>query len=139
MLRQLTPKIAHSMLRVYASLVSFWPGWDKTRLEEVCQNRDKTTCPRSHCSGNFGFIVYWRINKLLLPHKLYSGAKHITLSSQRFFHFHCSIGTLFHSDKTNTIIQLSLYNRCLVKVICVTTALSKKIRRQKCISKYTFW
>ena len=31
--------------------------------------------------------VNWRINKLLLPHNLYSGAKHIPLFSQRPFHF----------------------------------------------------
>ena len=34
----------------------------------------------------------------------YSGAKHIPLSSQRPFHFHCSIRALFHSDQTNTIV-----------------------------------
>ena len=43
----------------------------------------------------YWLIVNWRINKLLLPHNLYSGAKHIPLSSQRPFHFHCSIGALF--------------------------------------------
>ena len=43
-------------------------------------------------------IVNWRINKLLLPHNLYSAAKHFPLSSQRPFHFHCSVGTLFYSD-----------------------------------------
>ena len=35
------------------------------------------------------------MNKLLLPHYLYSNAKHIPLFSQRPFHFHCSIGALF--------------------------------------------
>ena len=34
---------------------------------------------------------------------LYSGAKHIPLSLQRPFHFHHYVGTLFHSDQTNTI------------------------------------
>ena len=42
-------------------------------------------------------LTDWRINKLLLPHNLnlFSGAKHILLSSQRPFHFLCSIGALF--------------------------------------------
>ena len=48
------------------------------------------------------YIVNWRINKLRLPHSLYSGTKHIPLSSQRPFHFHCSYWRLFHSDQTNT-------------------------------------
>ena len=61
--------------------------------------------------NNFtGKIVNWRINKLLLPHNLYSGAKHIPLSSQRPFHFHCSIGALFHSDLKKSILRLGLYN-----------------------------
>ena len=37
------------------------------------------------------YIVNWRINKLFLPHTLYSGAIHISLFSQRPFHFHCCI------------------------------------------------
>ena len=37
----------------------------------------------------------WRINKLLLPHNPYFGAKHIPLFSQRPFHFPYPIGTLF--------------------------------------------
>ena len=45
-------------------------------------------------------IVSWRINKLLLPHNLYSGVRHIPLLSQRPFLFHCSFGTLlFGRDK----------------------------------------
>ena len=40
---------------------------------------------------------------LLLSHNLYSGAKHIPLTSRRPFHFQCSIGALFHSNQTNTI------------------------------------
>ena len=36
---------------------------------------------------------------MLLPHNLYSGAKHIPLFSQRPFHFHSSVGTLFIATK----------------------------------------
>ena len=58
--------------------------------------------------------------------KLYSGSKHMPLSSQRPFHFHCLIGSLFCSDPTNTIqvykavhgscTQRSLGNLFLVKI-----------------------
>ena len=44
---------------------------------------------RSIRAGNHFFvptyIVNWRINKLLLPHNLYSSAKHIPLLSQKAF------------------------------------------------------
>ena len=41
------------------------------------------------------YIVDWRIKNLLLPHNLYSGAKHIPLSSQRPFSLSLLIGRLF--------------------------------------------
>ena len=40
-------------------------------------------------------IANWRINKLLLPQNIYSGAKHVPL-------FHCSYWLHFQSDQTNT-------------------------------------
>ena len=43
------------------------------------------------------YIVNWK-------HKICSGAKHIPLFSQRPFRFHCSIGALFHTNRTNTIL-----------------------------------
>ena len=48
----------------------------------------------------------WRINKLLLPHNPYSGAKHIRLSFLRPFHFQYSIGASF-CNQTNTILYLN--------------------------------
>ena len=57
------------------------------------------------------YIVNWRINKLLLQRNLYSGAKHIPLSSKRPL----SCWRLFHSDQTNTIIvwaPLHFYSFC---------------------------
>ena len=41
-------------------------------------------------------ILDWTINKLLLPHNLYSGTKNIPLFSQRPFYFYCCIGALFN-------------------------------------------
>ena len=49
---------------------------------------------------SFCYIVNWRISKLFLPDNLYSGAKHIFLSSQKPSRFHWHP---FHSDQTNTI------------------------------------
>ena len=54
----------------------------------------------------------WRINKLLLPHNHYSGAKHITLFSQRPFHYIVLTGALF-CDQTNIVLcELSKNYRC---------------------------
>ena len=68
--------------------------------------------PKSFILINFYFVfmnkylLNWRINKLLLPHTLYSGAKHMLSISQRPFHFHYSIGTiLLCQDKHNTITK----------------------------------
>ena len=44
-------------------------------------------------------IVKWRIHKLLLPHNLYSGNKHIPLSSQKAFVLLVPIS--FGPDNTN--------------------------------------
>ena len=41
--------------------------------------------------------VYSQLEEL----NLYSGTKHIPLSSQRPFHFPCSVGALYQSDQTN--------------------------------------
>ena len=50
----------------------------------------------------------WRINKLLLPHNLYSGTNNIPLFSQRPFHFIVLVGTLLlqpkkHYNYTNLV------------------------------------
>ena len=47
---------------------------------------------------------------MLLPHYLYSGAKHIPLSSQRPFHF--------HSDQTNTILGISILKNLFQVFYC---------------------
>ena len=50
------------------------------------------------------YIVNWSMNKLLLSHNPYSGAKHIPLSSQMPFHFHCSFSMV--------IWHISIFNQC---------------------------
>ena len=53
--------------------------------------------------------VNWMINKLLLPHDLYSGAKHIPLSSQRPSQLIVLLAPIsFRSDKYNAICLVRL-------------------------------
>ena len=63
---------------------------------------------------------------LLLPHNLYSGAKHIPLSSQRPFHFNCYYWLHFNSNKTNTI-QLQEQKNKLYKHFWVTELADSQI------------
>ena len=54
---------------------------------------------------DFGtFTVNWRINKLLLPHNLYFGAKHIPLLSQKVFVLLAPI--FIKPDKYNITVNL---------------------------------
>ena len=79
------------------SSVSYWPV-------------NKQVTPK-RCTTNYN-TLNWMINKLLLPHYLYSGAEHILLFSQRPFHFHCSIGHFLFHYKHNTFtftFTLTLY------------------------------
>ena len=59
---------------------------------------------------SFCYIVNWRISKLFLPDNLYSGAKHIFLSSQKPSRFHCSIGALFIPTRQIQYTELVLQN-----------------------------
>ena len=56
--------------------------------------------------------VNWRINHLLPPHNLYSDAKHIPMSSQKPFHFHCSI-----SDKYNSKLKEELHSEYVISIV----------------------
>ena len=57
------------------------------------------------------------------PFIIFSGAKHISLSSHRPFRSHCSVVTLFHSNQTNTI----LVNKNLAKKGISSKTFSVKI------------
>ena len=61
------------------------------------------------------YIVNWRINKLVLPHSFYFGAKHILLSSKRPL----PCWRPFHSNKTNTRITLMMAKKT-IKNFCKT-------------------
>ena len=64
-------------------------------------------------------VLNKRINKLRLPHSLYSGAKYFPLFSHRLFHIWVCLIVLWHPfscDDTNTISRL---NKKLLKKIYV--------------------
>ena len=79
------------------------------------------------------YMVNFGINKFLLPHNIYSGAKHIPLFSQRPFHLFVLLA-LSLCDHTNTIIYLVLDRFCLwvvankyQKVFLVTPSIYKHL------------
>ena len=60
--------------------------------------------------------------QLLLPHYLYSGAKHIAFSAHRPFHFFSSIGALF-------VVTRQTQNLCSLEQRLGTTDVRNKLLR----------
>ena len=54
--------------------------------------------------GKMGSISFFNFAQIFSWNNLYSGAKHIPLSSQRPFHFLCCYWRHFHCDQTNTML-----------------------------------
>ena len=75
----------------------------------------------------------WKINKLLLPHNLYSGAKHIPLFHKRPLHFHCSYWRRFHPNHTNTITWTT-NSLCLAFNNIVTNLISGNKKQKHCFT-----
>ena len=75
-----------------------------------------------------------------LSQHLCSGAKHIPLSSQRPFRFHCSIGTLFSYDQTNTILWLwvTKVTLMLFNIVSLMTKMLNPILSFKVLKNHFF-
>ena len=80
---------------------------------------------------HYTYLTNSRINKLLLPCNLYSGAKHISLSSQRPCHFFVLLAPFFHSAQANTIfvpITIQRQKHNLKKFILFIFQLKSKLK-----------